>query len=561
MIFPGSGKTRIIPRFGWNCQSLRQDAIHTLRPGEIDLAAGLFRSTATIGAMTLISRILGFVRDMVLARVFGAGMATDAFFVAFKLPNFFRRLFAEGAFTPAFVPVFTEYKDQGTPHQLRELLAAVSGVLLAVVAGVTVLGIVGAPVLVAVFGAGWHDEPAKTALATDLLRVTFPYLLFISLVAMAGSALNTFGRFAAPAFTPVLLNVAMIVAALWAAPDFDRPIEALAWGVFAGGAVQLVFQWPFLKRLGLAVRPRLRPGHPEVRRIARLMGPSVLAVSVVQVSILIDTILATFLAEGSVSFLYYADRLAQFPLGVFGIALGTAILPTLSSLAGQGEDADFSRTLDRALRLIVTIGLPATVALILLGRPILAALFQYGAFTADKAALTQQALAAYAVGLIGMIGVKVLAPAFYARQDTRTPFRAAAWALVGNIGLNLLLIVPLAHAGLALATGLAAFLNAGLLLWRLVRAELFHPEPGWWGHLGRVTAAVAVMGLVAWGLSPPVAAWNAADAWLRVGWLAGLVAAAGAAYGVAAWGFGVAEARQAPHWLRRRLFDGRSGGD
>jgi putative peptidoglycan lipid II flippase len=525
------------------------------------LAAGLFRSTATIGSMTLISRILGFVRDMVVARVFGAGMAADAFFVAFKLPNFFRRLFAEGAFTPAFVPVFTEYKDQRPESELHALLAAVSGVLLAVVAAVTVLGVLAAPALIAVFGAGWGDDPAKAALATDLLRVTFPYLLFISLVAMAGSALNTFAHFAAPAFTPVLLNVAMIAAALWAAPHFERPIVALAWGVVAGGALQLLFQWPFLKRLGLVVRPRFRPGHPGVRRIMRLMGPSVLAVSVVQVSILIDTILATFLAEGSVSFLYYADRLVQFPMGIFGIALGTAILPTLSGLAGRGEDAAFSRTLDQALRLIVTIGLPAAVALILLGRPILTSLFQYGAFTPAQAALTHQALAGFAVGLVGMIGVKVMAPAFYARQDTRTPLRAAAWALAANVALNLALIVPLAHAGLALATGLAAFLNAGLLLRSLVGRGLFRAEPGWASHLARVVSAVAVMAAVGWLVTPPPAAWDAAHAWTRVAWLAGVVAAAGGAYAGAAWLLGVDEARRAPRWLRERFFDARAGGN
>lgn len=523
------------------------------------MAAGLFRSTATIGSMTLISRILGFVRDMVVARVFGAGMATDAFFVAFRLPNFFRRLFGEGAFAPAFVPVFTEYRDQRDPSELRALLAAVSGLLLAVLAGVTLLGVVGAPVLVAIFGVGWVGEPEKVALATDLVRVTFPYLFFISLVAMAGAALNTFGRFAVPAFTPVVLNVAMIAAALFWAPHFARPIEALAWGVFVGGAAQLAFQWPFLKRLGLAVRPRLRPGHPGVRRIVRLMGPSVLAVSVVQVSILIDTLLATLLAEGSVSFLYYADRLVQFPMGIFGIALGTAILPTLSGLAGRGEDAEYSRTLDRALRLAVLIGLPATLGLILLGRPILTALFQYGAFTPEKAFLTHQALAGYAVGLMGMIGVKILAPAFHSRQDTRTPFRAAGYALLANIGLNLLLIVPLAHAGLALATGLAAFLNAGLLLRNLRAAGLYRAEPGWAGHLGKVAVAGAVMAGVAWAASPPAAAWDAAGAWVRVGWLAGVVGACGVVYLGVAWLLDVDGVRRAPHWVWRRLFDARAG--
>ncbi|MFA9461829.1 murein biosynthesis integral membrane protein MurJ [Thiohalorhabdus methylotrophus] len=522
--------------------------------------AGLFRSTATIGSMTLISRILGFVRDMVLARVFGAGMATDAFFVAFKLPNFFRRMFGEGAFATAFVPIFTEYREHRSEHELRGLLAAVSGVLATVVAGVTLLGVLGAPYLVWVLAPGFGDQPEKLALTADLLRITFPYLFFISLVALAGGVLNTFSRFAAPAFTPVLLNVAMIVAAAVAAPYFAQPITALAWGVLAGGVLQFLFQWPFLRRIGMALWPRFRPGHAGVRRIVRLMGPSMLSVSVAQISILIDTILASLLAGGSVSYLYYADRLVQFPLGLFGIALGTAILPTLSRLVSNGRSQEYATTLDQALRTILTIGIPATAGLVLLGYPIIATLFQYGEFGAHATVRTYQALAAYAAGLVGFIGVKVLAPAYYAQQDTRTPVRVAVWALTANILLNLALIGPLAHAGLALATSLASFLNAGLLLRVLMARGLFRPEPGWALHLGKVTLSVAVMALTAWLVTPPQEVWDRASAWMRALNLFLVVGITGLTYLVAAWLLNVDGVRRVPRLLAVRLFDGGRGG-
>ncbi|MFP4560218.1 MAG: murein biosynthesis integral membrane protein MurJ [Thiohalorhabdus sp.] len=521
--------------------------------------AGLFRSTATISAMTLISRILGFVRDMVLARVFGAGMATDAFFVAFKLPNFFRRMFGEGAFATAFVPVFTEYREQRSGEELQGLLAAVSGVLAVVVAAVTLLGMAAAPLLVWGLAPGFGDDPEKMALTADLLRITFPYLFLISLVALAGGVLNTFGRFAAPAFTPVLLNVAMILAAGVAAPYFEVPIAALAWGVLAGGVLQLGFQWPFLRRLGMAVRPRFRPGHPGVRRIARLMGPSMLSVSVAQISVLIDTILASLLAGGSVSYLYYADRLVQFPLGLFGIALGTAILPTLSRLVSQGRDADYGVTLDRALRMILTIGAPATAGLVLLGYPILATLFQYGEFDASATAATYWALAAYALGLMAFIGVKVLAPAFYSRQDTRTPVRIAVVALLANIVLNLALIGPLAHAGLALATSLASFLNAGLLLRTLLARGLYRPQPGWPVHLAKVALAVGAMLAAGWWAAPPPEAWDQAGAGGRALDLTWAVGLAGVVYLASAWLLDVEEVRRAPRWLVGRLLEGRPG--
>ena len=524
------------------------------------MASGLFRSTAVVGGMTVISRLLGFVRDMVLARAFGAGMATDAFFVAFKLPNFFRRLFGENAFATAFVPVLTDYRERGDTEALHRLLGAVAGLLAVVAAGGAVAGMIAAPFLVRVLAPGFGGDAAKVALTADLLRLTFPYLLFITLVAFAGGILNAFGRFAVPAFTPVLLNVALIIAALWAAPAFETPVMALGWGVVAGGLLQLAFQVPALARRGLLPRPRWQPWHAGVRRIVRLMGPNVLSVSVAQISILVDTILASLLQEGSISFLYYSDRLVQFPVGVFGIALGTAILPALSGQVSRGEEAAYRATLDRGLRLIIIIGLPATAGLILLGGPILTTLFQYGAFTPATTALTYPSLAAYALGIVGTIGVKVTAPAFYSRQDTRTPMRAAAWAMGANVVLNFLLIGPLAHAGLALATSLAAFLNAGLLLGPLVAQGRFWPSPGWTGHLLRVAGALAALVAAGWAVTPAPGVWHAAGAGVRVAMLAGCVATAGVAYLGTAWLLGVSEVRALPRWLHQRFFDGPVGG-
>ncbi|MFO8155099.1 MAG: murein biosynthesis integral membrane protein MurJ, partial [Thiohalospira sp.] len=383
--------------------------------------AGMLQSTAVVGGFTLLSRILGFVRDVVIARVFGAGVATDAFFVAFKIPNFMRRLFAEGAFNQAFIPVLAEYRTDREHAETRELVGRTAGTLGLFLLGLTILGVVGAPVLIGLFAPGFIGDAERFDLAVEMLRLTFPYLLFIALTALAGGVLNTYGRFAVPAFTPVLLNISLITAAAFAAPSFAEPIRALAWGVFIAGAAQLAFQLPFLARLGLLPVPRWGAANAGVRRIARLMVPALFGSSVAQINLLIDTLIASLLATGSVSWLYYADRLVEFPLGVFGIALATVILPGLSAHHAANDPAAFSRMIDRALRWVLLVSAPATLGLILLAGPILTTLFEYGAFTAADTAMAAVALMAYSIGLTGFILVKVLAPGYFARQDTKTP--------------------------------------------------------------------------------------------------------------------------------------------
>ncbi|SFD48796.1 putative peptidoglycan lipid II flippase [Thiohalospira halophila DSM 15071] len=498
---------------------------------------GLLRSTAVVGGFTLASRVLGFLRDVVLARIFGAAAGTDAFFVAFKIPNFMRRLFAEGAFNQAFVPVLSEYRSQREHGEVRAFVGRVSGTLGGFLLLLTILGVVGAPVLVMVFAPGFIGDPERFPAAVEMLRLTFPYLLFIALTALAGGVLNSYGRFAVPAATPVLLNIALISAAVWAAPAFAEPIQALAWGVLVAGVIQLAFQLPFLARLGLLTAPRPAPRDEGVRRVARLMGPALFGSSVAQVNLLLDTIIASMLATGSVSWLYYADRLVEFPLGVFGIALGTVILPGLSERHAEADPAGFSAMIDRALRWVALIALPATLGLFLLAGPILATLFEYGAFGAGDTAMAGLALMAYSIGLTGFILVKVLAPGFFARQDTRTPMRIAVIAMLTNMVLNIAFVVPWemaglpgAHAGLAAATALAAFVNGGLLLRGLLRDGVYRPEAGWGLLALRLGLALVVLVALLLFLTPERPVWAAWGAWERAGALAGLIAAAGVAY-------------------------------
>jgi len=491
----------------------------------------LLKSTGIVSGMTLISRLLGFVRDMVLAHVFGAGAASDAFFVAFKIPNFMRRLFAEGAFSLAFVPVFSEYKTAASGPALRELASRVAGTLGGVLLAVTILGQLASPVLVAIFAPGFLDEPERYGLARDMLRLTFPYLFFISLTAFAGGMLNSFGRFAVPAFTPVLLNICLITAAVGFAPQFDRPIMAVAWGVFFGGAIQLLFQVPALMRLGLLVRPRWGWRTPGVQRILKLMVPALFGSSVAQLNLLFDTLLASFLVTGSVSWLYFSDRLMEFPLGLFGVALGTVILPSLSRQHASQSAEAFSHTLDWALRWALLVGAPAAVGLAILAGPMLTTLFQYGAFGDGDVVMASRSLVAYAFGLLAFMLIKVLAPGFYSRQDTRTPVRIGIIAMVFNMALNLALIFPLAHVGLALATSLSAFLNAGLLFRRLRQADVYRPDPGWMAFLGRVAVAcLAMAGLLYWGAGD-LQAWIRLGAFERAVRLLGWISAGALTYG------------------------------
>ncbi|WP_232825108.1 murein biosynthesis integral membrane protein MurJ [Salinicola endophyticus] len=476
-----------------------------------------------VSVMTLLSRMLGLVRDVVIATLLGAGSGADAFFVAFKIPNFMRRLFAEGAFNQAFVPVLSEYATQRTRAEVRELLDAVSGSLSVVLALITALAIAAAPWLVWLFAPGFKADPGKLALTAEMLRLTFPYLLLISLTAFAGSVLNTWERFAVPAFTPVLLNLSLIGAALWLTPWMSDPALGLAWGVLIAGAAQLLFQLPFLLRLGLMPRPRLGFRHPGVRRILRLMTPALFGVSVSQINLLLDTVLASFLVSGSVSWLYYSDRLVELPLGVFGIAIATVILPALSKRHAEQSREHFARMLDWALRMVLLIGLPAALALVLLAEPLLVSLFHYGAMTDHDVVMAARSLRAYALGLLAFMLIKVLAPGYFARQDTKTPVKIGIVAMVANMVMNLALIVPLAHAGLALATALSAFLNAGLLGRGLHRQGVLRFQPGWGRYAFQVVGGCALMALGLWWLTPDWHQWTAWHAPRRVGCLLGLV--------------------------------------
>ncbi len=506
----------------------------------------LLKSTATVGGLTMVSRVLGFVRDMVFANLFGAGAATDAFFVAFKIPNFFRRLFAEGAFSQAFVPVLSEYKSLRSEAEVRLLVASVGGTLGAILLLLTLLALAGSTQLAMLFAPGWSGDEAKYALTADMLQITFPYLMLISLTAMAAGILNTYGRFAIPAVTPVWLNISLIGAAFYLAPLFEPGVIGLAWGVFIAGVVQLLFQFPSLARLGLLPLPRWGWHDEGVRRIIKLMLPAIFGSSVAQINLLLDTIIASFLVSGSVSWLYYSDRLVEFPLGVFGIALATVILPSLSQRHAESDPEAFSRTLDWGLRWVFLIGTPAALGLILLAAPMLATLFQYGAFAAEDVAMAALSLMAYGVGLLGFMLVKVLAPGFFARQDTKTPVRIGIYAMGANMGLNLLFVVPMAmagvpgpHAGLALATALAAFINAGLLFRKLKSSGVFTAQPGWGGFTLRLFFANLAMALPLWWLRGPLEQWFA-WAWLeRATHLGGLILLGIVIYFAALWLVGV----------------------
>ena len=460
----------------------------------------LLKALATISSMTLLSRILGFVRDFVIARIFGAGMLTDAFFVAFKLPNLLRRLFAEGAFSQAFVPILGEYKNKRGEIETKRLVDHVATLLFLATLLVTLLGMLAAPAFVYISAPGFAKDPDKFALTVELTRITFPYIVFMSLVALSGGVLNTWSRFNVPAFTPVLLNLSFIGMALLAAPCFDRPILAMGWAVFLGGALQLAFQLPSLKRIGMLPRFSFDWKDEGVRRILRLMAPAVLGVSVAQVSLLINTMIASFLGTGSVSWLYFADRLMEFPSGMLGVALGTILLPSLAKYHASNRLDEFSKMLDWGLRLTLLLAAPAALALAILAVPLISTLFYHGAFTSNDVFMTRNALVAYSVGLLGLILIKVLAPGFYALQNMRTPVKIALLSLFVTQLLNLVLIYGfrLQHAGLALSISLAACLNALLLYRGLRRHGIYNPQPGWLVFYAKLVVAMLVMGVALW---------------------------------------------------------------
>lgn len=430
--------------------------------------------------MTLISRVLGLVRDVVIAALMGANASADVYIFANKIPNFLRRLFAEGAFSQAFIPVLTEVQQQGDKAKTREFIAKASGTLGLIVTVVAILGVIGSPALVALFGAGWFmdylhggENAGSFELAALMLKITFPYIMFITLAGLVGAVLNTLNKFAVTAFTPVLLNVSIIGCAIYLSPHFEQPAFALAWGVFGGGILQLVFQLPTLARSGLLVRPRWGWSDIHVTKVRRLMIPALFGVSVGQLNLLLDTVIASFLVTGSISWLYYSDRLLEFPLGLFGIAIATVILPTLSRNHVADDSKAFADNLDWAVKMVLLLGIPAAAGLIMLAEPLLLVIFQRGEFTATDATAASYSLIAYGGGLMFFMLIKVLAPGFFSRQDTKTPVKYGIWCMAANMLFNLLLAVPFGYIGLAMATTLSAAMNAALLYSKLHRTGVY----------------------------------------------------------------------------------------
>ena len=498
----------------------------------------LFKAASTVSLLTLASRITGLVREQLIAAAFGASAATDAFNVAFRIPNLLRRLFAEGAFSQAFVPILAATRARDGDEATRRLIDAVASVLAWALLLTCAVGMIGAPVLVWMFGSGLKEFD----LAATMTRWMFPYIGFMSLVALSAGILNTWKRFAVPAATPVLLNLAVIAAAWWGAPLFKRwgmdPVLALAAGVMLGGLLQAAIQVPALRAIGCMPHFALTPAslrrawtHPGVHRILGLMAPALLGVSVAQISLLINTQIASHIGVGAVSWLTYADRLMEFPTALLGVALGIVLLPQLAGAQARQDMQAYSDMLDWGLRVLVLLALPCALALLIFPRPLVAVLFHYGQFQAQDVLQTTRALMGYGVGLMGLVGVKVLAPGYFARQDIRTPVRIAIVVLLATQAMNALLVPWLGHAGLALSIGLAALLNAGWLLTGLRRGGFYRPQPGWGAFLARVAAACAALGALLFWAERAID-WVGLQAhWAqRAGWMAAVLGGAALLY-------------------------------
>jgi putative peptidoglycan lipid II flippase len=490
----------------------------------------LLKAAVSVSGMTLLSRITGFVRDTLMAVLFGAGHSMDAFVVAFRIPNLLRRLFAEGAFSQAFVPVLAEYKARRGDEATRDLAARVMGMLSAVLLAATIAGVVAAPLVVYASAFGFAKDADKFALTVQLLRICFPYILFISLTSFASGILNTYGSFKAPAFTPVLLNVSFISFAALVAPHLERPIFALAWSVFVGGILQLAFQLPFLHRIGMLPRPRWAPRDEGVRRILKLMVPAAFGVSIAQLSLLINTQIASMLATGSVSWLYYADRLMEFPSALLGVAIGTVLLPSLARHHQSENPAGYSKLLDWGLRLTLLLAAPAALGLALLSVPLIATLFWHGEFLRHDVFMTRSALVAYSFGLAGIIAVKILAPGFYARQDIRTPVKVGVATLAITQVANAALVPWLGHAGLAGAISIGATFNAGCLWFLITRSGAYRPEPEWGAFLLKIAVALYLMGGAVWFTMGSQSSWFEVPTTVRAAKLAATICAGAATY-------------------------------
>ena len=481
----------------------------------------LLKSTFVIGFMTSISRVFGLIRDVVIGSLFGPGLGVDVFIVSFRIPNFLRRLFAEGGFSQAFVPVLSEYKEKRGDEDVQKLIDQTSATLGLILFVITIIGVLASPILIMIFAPGFLNDPDKSTLASDLLRITFPYIFFISLTAFAGSILNTYRNFAIPAFTPVLLNLSLIICAIWLAPLLETPVKALAWAVFFAGIVQLIFQTPFLLRIKKFPRPSLNSDRDGVSRILKLMMPILFAVSIVQINLLIDTLIASFLTTGSISWLYFSDRLVEFPLGVFGIALATAVLPHLSEKHAQRSSEKFSNTLDWSIRCIFLISLPAAIGLAMLAPPLLITLFQYKEFSEYDVLMTSYSLIAYAIGLPAFVLIKVLSAGFFSRQDTKTPVKIGIIAVISNIIFNIILVflfnrIDLAHVGLALATSLSAYLQALMLFLKLKEVKVYKTESRWIGFIIKIIfSLLAMIILILYGLDDK-SVWFGWDVYQRI---------------------------------------------
>ncbi len=486
------------------------------------------KSTLTVGGATFVSRIFGYIRDAIVFIIFGANAGTDAFFVAFRIPNFLRRLFAEGAFSQAFVPVMTSHLHN-SEDDFKRLIGHVTGLLSVILLIITALGILSAPWLIHVFAPGF-DDPTQEILAGDMLKITFPYIFFISLTALSGSILNIRGKFAVPALTPVLLNLSLIAAAVWLSPKMQQPVTALAWGVFIAGVTQLTFQIPFLLRVHSLPLPKLSGANQGVKRILNLMLPAIFGSSIVQINLLINTMIASFLVVGSISWLYISDRFVELPLALFGIATATVILPMLSKHYVTGQLTEFDQTLQWALKISLLISIPAMFGLIVLAGPILFTLIQYREFTLFDTQMATMSLMTYALGLPAFIFIKVLAPGFYSRQDTKTPVKIGLLVMIINIVLNLAFIglwsklnIPGAHAGLALATSISAYINASLLFILLRKSEMLRASPERLTLSIKILFSAAVMVICLWLLNPQPGIWAGWNGLTRFAVLTGLV--------------------------------------
>ena len=503
----------------------------------------LLRALSTVSGMTLLSRITGLARESLKAAMFGAGVQMDAFEAAFRLPNILRRLFAEGAFSQAFVPIFAEYRRQRGVDETRALMDRVASLLAVALLGVAVVGVLAAPWLVYVLASGFAATPGKVELTADIIRVLFPYIFFVSLVSLAGGVLNVYRKFAIPAFTPVLLNLSIIAAAVFLAPHCHPPVMALARGVLIGGVAQLALQIVPLWRIGMLPRPRFDWRDEGVRRVLRMMGPAILGVSAAQISALINTQLAAALGDGRISWITYADRLMEFPTAMLGVALGTVLLPSLARHHADENPGEYSSLLDWGLRLAFLLALPAAVALWILAIPLVSTLYQYDRFTVNDVLQTRLALLGYSVGLLGLIVVKILAPGFYARQMMKTPVKIAFASVLVAQSAAVALMFPLGHAGLTLGTSLGACFNSALLFWYLRKRGIYAPRPGWLMFVSRLAIALFVLAALLLAIAGPAALWLQATLWAKVGRLAWVCAAGAAAYFGALWllGFRVAD--------------------